>query len=196
MGLAPGATRRSLFAQVRFVPRDGKRFAAAGAAQHLRNGEQWRAVVTARTHAIVLAPALGQPRGSRGARHHRPAVRRRADQLHRLARHRDERAGQLEDDLLFGKLGDAIPRAPPDGIVPIELDTRPVKPERAILLGRISSRVRPAVKSRAGGNGSHHARRAPTAPVIALTIFRTMTTSCILSRDEPKTRSAGGPRLR
>src|SRR5213595_3995018 len=32
-GRVPGATRRSLFAQVRFVPRDGKRFAAAGAAQ-------------------------------------------------------------------------------------------------------------------------------------------------------------------
>src|SRR2546429_8656921 len=62
MGRVPGATRRSLFAQVRFVPRDGKRFAAARAAQHRRNGEQWRAVVTARTHAIVLAPALGQPR--------------------------------------------------------------------------------------------------------------------------------------
>src|SRR5207302_3332263 len=137
------------------------------------NGEQWRAVVTARTHAIVLAPALGQPRVPRGARDHRPAARRRADQLQRLTRHRDERAGQLEDDVLFGKLGDAIPRAPPNGVVPIELEARPVNPERAILVGRIASRLRPAVKSQAGEDGSHHARRATTAPVIALTTTHT-----------------------
>src|SRR2546430_1116666 len=169
MGGVPGATRRSLFAQVRFVPRDGKRFAAAGAAQHLRNGEQWRAVVTARTHAIVLAPALGQPRVPRGARDYRPVARRRTDQLHRLARHRDKRAGQFKDDVLFGKLGHPIPRAPPDGVVPIELDARPVKPERAIPFSRIASRLRPAVKSRAGGSGSLLNNPATTAPVIALT---------------------------
>src|SRR2546430_14648904 len=125
--------------------------------------------MTARTHAIVPAPALGQPPVPRGARDPRPAARRRADQLHRLARHRDERAGQFEDDVLFGKLGHPIPRAPPDAVVLIELEARPVNPERAILVGRIPSRLRPAVKSRAGGNGSRHARRATTAPVIALT---------------------------
>src|SRR2546429_7114012 len=99
----------------------------------------------------------------------RPAARRRADQLHRLARHRDERAGQFEDDVLFGKLGHPIPRAPPDAVVLIELEARPVNPERAILVGRIPSRLRPAVKSRAGEGGSHHASRATIAPVIALT---------------------------
>src|SRR5947208_16127506 len=182
MGRVPGATRRSLFAQVRFGPSDGKRFAAARAAQHLRNGEQWRAVVTARTHAIVLAPALGQPRVPRRARDYRPAARRRTDQLHHLARHRDKRAGQFKDDVLFGKLGHPIPRAPPDGVVLIELEARPVNPERALLVGHIPSRLRPAVKSRAGEDGSHRARRATTAPVITLTIFRTMTTSRILSR--------------
>src|SRR5205814_9235391 len=107
-----------------------------------------------------------------------------------------KRAGQFKDDVLFGKLGHPIPCAPPDVVVPIELDARPVNPERALLVGHIPSRLRPAVKSRAGEDGSHRARRATTAPVIALTIFRTMTTSRILSRDEPKTRSAGGPRLR
>src|SRR5256884_3889923 len=112
----------------------------------------------------------------------RPAARRRANQLHRLARHRDERAGQFKDDVLFGKLGHPIPRAPPDGVVPIELEARPVNSERALPVGHIPSGLRPAVKSRAGEDGSHRARRATTAPVITLTIFRTMATSRILSR--------------
>src|SRR5207247_8893373 len=104
---------------------------------------------------------------------HLPGARRRAGKLHRRARHRGKRAGQFKDDVLFGKLGHPIPRAPPDGVVPIELDARPVNPERAILAGRIPSRLRPAVKSRAGEGGSHHSRRATTTPVITLTTTHT-----------------------
>lgn len=142
LGGAPVVDRRLIVlptspGEIELLPPDVKQLVAARAAQRLRRAMERCPVPTARTHAVVFAPAVRQPLDFFGTTHDAPAARWPAgDELEQRCRHVNGLAIDVEHDVSRCARGDAIPRSPPQRVGRLALESRPLQvlDHRAVMI--------------------------------------------------------------